>query len=488
MMPAELQADPTGARADRWTFTGLLLLVIWLPWPWGSHSTAAVAGVGLVTSLLLGAWLQLWASRRARMPEFAVQARLCIAAWILWLSWVALQLLPLSPALLQRIAPGSADYWNGLAAAAPEAALWTVSIAPGATVSSLLTSFTYFGMFLLTLFTVNSGKRVRLLLLTLVGTGLAQALYGIEMTLSGMEYGFLEGKTANRGFVTGTFVNKNHFAAYMELTLSAGIGVVLADLRGWHSRDWRGVLRETVDLMLSTKFRVRVFLAVMVIALVLTRSRMGNAGFFACLGLTGTLYVLLRHRRWLLQSLVLFLSLLLIDLWIVSDWFGLEKVVERIQQTELRTEERPLVWQDLVPAIKKYELTGAGLGSFTVAYTPYRSEQISLHYDHAHNDYAEFLIEAGWPGCALLAALAGLAMSHALRVMIRRRNRISAGAAFATVLGMAALGLHASVDFVLQIPAIAATLVVLMASGLGLSAKAGEAPAATRPETAPALD
>lgn len=487
-MSSEPEVQPAPTSPDRWIFIGLLLVVAWLPWPWGSHSAAAGELLGLLTSLLLGAWLLLWHLRRLHAPALPMRARACIAIWILWLGWIALQLLPLPAALLQKIAPGSAEYWAALATVAPDAALWTASIAPGETVSALLLSLTYFALFLLALLTVSSSRRMRILLLTLVGAGLAQALYGIEMTLSGVEYGFLAAKTANIGFVTGTFVNKNHFAAYMELALSAGIGVMLADLRGWQSRDWRGVLRETVDLMLSTKFRVRVFLVVMVIALVLTRSRMGNAGFFACLGLGGTLYALLRHRRWFLQSLILFLSLLLIDLWIVSDWFGLEKVVERIEQTEIRTEERPLVWRDLVPVVEKHGPTGSGLGSFSVAYAPYRSEQIPLHYDHAHNEYAEFLIEAGWPGCALLAALAVIAMAHALRVMIRRRDRIGAGAAFAVALALAAMAVHASVDFVLQIPAIAATLLVVMGSSLRLSEKAGGAAPAPHPKPAPALD
>ena len=48
-----------------------------------------------------------------------------------------------------------------------------------------------------------------------------------------------------------------------------------------------------LKLMLSSKIRLRVYLAVMVIALVLTRSRMGNIAFFTSLALAGGVAVLL---------------------------------------------------------------------------------------------------------------------------------------------------------------------------------------------------
>ncbi len=84
------------------------------------------------------------------------------------------------------------------------------------------------------------------------------------MTLSGVEYGFFMEKEHYRGVATGTFVNRNHLAGYLEMALALGIGLLMADLGGKKALNWRQRLRGFAESLLSSKIRLRVFLAVMV--------------------------------------------------------------------------------------------------------------------------------------------------------------------------------------------------------------------------------
>jgi putative inorganic carbon (hco3(-)) transporter len=419
-------------------FLALLAIVLWLPVPHGSNVPWAVALLGILTYGALLLWALLLAVGLLRVPAALWANRWVLLIWLAWLGWVGTQLTPISAGT-------------------------SLSIAPETTYVHWLESLTYFGLYLLVLLTAQTRRRLRVLGMTLVIAGLGQALYGSLMTLSGLEYGFLEKKTAYLGNATGTFVNRNHLAGYLEICAAMGVGLVVADLRSGSARSWRLWLRDLTELAFSRKFLVRAFLVIMVIALVLTRSRMGNVAFFVSLMLCGSLYVLLRERRHFLKALAVFASFLVIDLVVVNQWFGLEKVVERIEQTDAAYEGRAHILPELLQGIEQYWQTGAGLGTFALAILPYRSVLPKEHWDHAHNDYAQFLIEVGLPGALLLAALVLVTALHALRVISTRRNRLRTGIAMAGLMAMTALAIHSAVDFNLQIPANAASLVIVMA-------------------------
>jgi O-antigen ligase len=429
----------------------VLLLLAWLPLPWGSKPAAAIALFGFVAATLVVA--RLWLARhRAPLPSLPLSAQLALALWLAWLGWCAL---------------------HGTA----------LSILPGASFEQLLLGANYLALFWLVLVSVRRDRdRQRVLLTVLVFSGLAQALYGTIMTLSGIEYGFFEPKAVGRGWATGTFVNRNHLAGYLELTLAAGIALILADLRGGDGLTWRQRLVGLIDLALSPRMRTRVMIVAMVVALVLTRSRMGNVAFFAALAICANVYIFLRHPKYFLKSLLFFASLVVVDLLVVSEQYGLQKVAQRIEQTDLETEQRTVVFRELVPVIQQYWRVGSGPGTFAAAYAPHRSEDVRYYYDHAHNDYAEFLIETGIVGLGLLGALVTLTLAHAVVVMRRRRDPMAGALAFAAAMGLVSLGIHGLADFNLRIPAVAATLVSLMALTLSCSSRSQQRPKPAEPE------
>lgn len=81
--------------------------------------------------------------------------------------------------------------------------------------------------------------------------------------------------------------------------------------------------------------------------------------------------------------------------------------------------------------------------------------------DHTHNDYLEFAVEYGIVGAALLAWLLVLCIRKCTKALEDRDRPGRFGIAFATLMAIVAMMIHASVDFSLQIPANAAWFVVL---------------------------
>jgi putative inorganic carbon (HCO3(-)) transporter len=146
-------------------------------------------------------------------------------------------------------------------------------------------------------------------------------------------------------------------------------------------------------------------------------------------------------------------------------------VVQRIEQTDVRGEGRAQLLVDIPPLLERYHLTGTGIGTFEQAYAQVRSAAMRQYFDHAHNDYVEFAVEVGIPGLILLALLVGVHALHAIMVIIRRKRRLPAGVAFAALMALLAQGIHATVEFNLQIPANAATLIVLMAASASCSSQ-----------------
>ena len=317
--------------------------------------------------------------------------------------------------------------------------------------------------FALTLLLLNTRDRVKTAIWTVVLAAGFQALYGSLMVMSGLEYGFFSKKWAYLQKATGTFVNRNHLAGYLEMSLALGIGFLLASSTRY-SGNLQQRLRQFIEMLLSPKVIMRLTLAIMVIGLVMTRSRMGNTAFFASLMITGGLALLLMRNK-SKSTTILLTSLLLIDVAIVGTFFGVEKVADRLQNSSIEKESRDEVSRDAFNMWLENPILGTGAGSFKYTYPSHKSEDVTSTslYDYAHNDYLEFLAEFGILVYLALVAAVLISLYWAIQAMRLRRNSLQQGMGFAATMGIIAILIHSSVDFNLQIPANAFMFVFLLA-------------------------
>lgn len=420
---------------DRTLVALTVIILVTVPLPVGSNRDWAIGlftlFVGMVSMLwAIGQWRGVLKQSRALVPALPMFAMLLLSQ-----IWVAVQL------------------FAGL------------TMDTGATAQALILGLGYTLLFLVIVSTFNTRKRVTLLLGTLVVSGTLQAFYGSFMVLSGME-GVLGLSSRD---ATGTFINRNSMAGYLELTLAAGIGLLLA-LRDNRAFSWV----QLIELLMGAKARLRLALVIMVIALVMTHSRGGNTAFFASLICVGGFFIL-RNKQNRLRNVLILVSLIVIDALVISQYFGLERLKDRIMNTRLTdtvvngeivqhaNEIRGDVFLYALPLAKESPLIGQGAGSFEVVFPKYSGEDIRGHFDLAHNDYIQFAIEYGALGGIPLVLFVLMALYWAFKALWQQRSLYRGGVGFGAAMGIIALLIHAMSDFNLQIPANAATFVVMCA-------------------------
>ena len=452
-------------RLEKVLFWALLGLLVWAPIPLGSNRGWAWALLEIAAFALLGIWLVLWALGSARIAE---PLRRAWPAFLLLAIWTALQLLqivPMPPSWVAFLSPEAARVQSMTEAIGITRESMTLSIEPHASKMAVLKTLAYISVFFLVLALVNRCSRVMTLARVLVYSAVIHAIYAVLMHLSNVRQEFF-GTLINHGEqASGTYVNRNNFAGYLEMMLPLGIGLLIAGLSDRRAESWRRFFSRVIEWILSPKMILRLSLCILVIALTTTHSRMGNTGFFASLVIAGILGIVL-SRRATRNTVILLASLVAIDLFIVGSWFGVEKLAVRIEQTTMQdVQEREDPAKHTLALIEDYPVFGAGAGTFYVTFSRYRPEKVTLFYDLAHNDYAQFAAEDGLVGLGVLGLLVTLTLGVALMAQWKRRDPLMRGMSFACIMGVTAILIHSWVDFNLQIPANAVLFMVLLALG-----------------------
>lgn len=420
-----------------WANTALfyyfLAVLVWAPLPLASNrewSTVLLACL-LLCALLVSAVLMLLGHLRVTIA--LRRAWPALAALIATQAWVGAQL------------------------------AFGISVAPDSTRLALLLGTALVAAFVLVTLLVDSRPRIVRIAQVMVGCGVFQAFFASAMMMSDLDKVPLLDKVFERGGASGTYINRNHLAGFLEMNLAIGIGMLVAQLHRHPADSWREFMRRTIDTLLSPKFRLRLYLAIMVVALVLTRSRMGNVAFFSSLLVCGLAGMVLQ-RRVTRNAMLFFVSLLLIDVYIVGSWFGVDQVVERLQGTTLASETRDEVALDSIALWRDHFWMGTGADSFFEAYVygGYMNAN-SLYYRHPENDYLEIGSGFGFIGFALLGTAVLTSLWQALLAQRRSKSSIRQGLGFASTMGITSILVHSFADFNLHIPANSLWFIVLMA-------------------------
>lgn len=453
---------------DTWVFWGLLALVVWAPLPIGSNRLWAGGILVFLASVLLLGTALAW----CRDGQLAWQ-RLVLFKWpvgllgaMVVLAWLQTAALP--AAWVAAISP------NAAAVQAP--ATWmTLSLDVYQSRYMAALSFAYFAVFLVVVLTVRQAERLDKLAQVLVWSGVFQTVLGAILFSMKAEYRIFFTDVAHTRMI-GTFVYHNSLAGYLCMCLSIGVGLMLARLSGNAppAMTWKARMVNALNFILSNKMRLRLLLIVMVIGLVLTRSRMGNSAFFAALLIVGLVAIVLA-RKTAPKTVMLIASLIVIDVLVIGTWVGLEKVVERVQDTEVMIadggrsesiEARSWAARTALSVVADYPLVGTGGGSFYNMFLSYRTGEFANGFwDHAHNDFVEIATDFGLLGLGFLGLLVALSLWTVIKVMARRKSALPWGIAFGVAMSVVALLVHSSVDFNLQIPANALTMVMILAMG-----------------------
>lgn len=216
---------------------------------------------------------------------------------------------------------------------------------------SALKSLHYWQIGLLAVVLINTPRKLTLLAVCMIASGLFQAFYASVITLLDLSISPVwQYPLSDRA--SGSFVYQNHLANFLMMSLCLGFGLLVAQLKENSNQSFSRQVKEMLVTLLSGKALLRLALIIMVIALVLTRSRMGNTAFFTALTV-GSVLLLLFYQNKPKSLYVLIISLFAIDAVVISQWFGLEKLKQRLVETSLTHETRDEVVLDTWQAVQQ---------------------------------------------------------------------------------------------------------------------------------------
>jgi O-antigen ligase len=469
-------ADSTrDARAKTPQHTGLfafvLLILIWAPIPIGSNRVWSMALVQSGMLMLLGFWLVAYAWRPFEMPDAVHRARFQIALLIVWALYPLLQLAPLPSQIVEMMGNSSyGAYARAMDGVPPSVAFLSVDRA--ATLNGFLWQCSLVAAYFCVLALATSRKRLIVLLTVMFLVGFADALYGLLIYFGGDVLKLWNPGYAD-GVVSGTYVNQNHFAGLMELTIPIGLGLFLYFQGGRHWRPRTAkLIRPLISLLAGQSGIVLFCVLIMAAALILTTSR-GGVGSLAIGIVVAALFAVISKGK---RAGELGLGAVAIALTVIAlIWIGPGKMSEKLQNSGL-TSQRGDLREVSYQIIGDNPLFGTGIGTYRWVFPGYKDERFGGNfYEHAHNDFLELLGEQGFVGATLLVLPVLLILFRIVRAYGETRDPLARGALFAAISGTVAILVHGLVDFNLHIPANALYFVALL--GLGsVACKLGPEP------------
>jgi O-antigen ligase len=267
-----------------------------------------------------------------------------------------------------------------------------------------------------------------------MGFGFLVSVFSIlqHLTSNGKLYWIRE--VSSGGLPFGPFVNRNHFAGFVELVLPLSL-VPLA----------LGKVRRERRLV------VGLFAVVSIGALFLSASRGGIVSFGVEVGVLA-LVILLRRavgKHLLAAGAILVAALLLVT------WLGIGQILQRfstVQSLEVTSGKRASMRRGTWRIFLDHPIVGTGLGTLQIVYPPYETLYDGKIVNHTHNDYLEALAETGLIGGLCCAWFLGVLLLEASKRSLQLNNSFAGALQLSGLVACSGLLMHSLVDFNLHIP------------------------------------
>ncbi len=444
-------------------FVGLLAGLSWAPFwlggfrpiPWGINSI-------LFPGLVIAYEISLLVRGKAHpygLRQLAIPAGLFLAVVV----WIVLQMSSYAPVSLVH------PVWTMASEVLGRPLDGAISVNPSQTALELTRLLTAACVAWLSIQLCRHPLRAYVLLRWVAATVAAYALYGI--VLVAVYRGGIPFFDAPPSFVSvrSTFGNRNSFATYAGMGLVVCVALLLRMYR--HEVPDAAGLRSyrLTRLIEATGSRGWLLLGMAFVIFVALLGSVSRGGILSTAVGVATLLIFTftrkRKRRGEQFEALVFVLLAAAACFVV---FG-DLVAGRLATTGVVDTGRLAVYRIIVRAILDSPIIGFGYGTFADVFPLYRDQSIATYgvWDIAHNTYLEVWLGLGLIfGSMLIGALCYLAYQCINGAIKRRRDATPAmvGAACALLVGV-----HALVDFSVQIEAVTLTFMALLGAGVAES-------------------
>lgn len=385
--------------------------------------------------------------------------------FLLLIILVLFQMLPLPEVLLKAISPsGLATYRDFVNA--PVGMYHPISLSPDATRQELFRVLSYSAVFFVIISHYRTKDQVYSLVRTILLMGGFLVIFAVvqKATWNGRIFWMYPiDETLSIGYIWGPYINRNHFAGYMEMAIPLGMGLLL-------------YLAPRVSSLPDTPFGAKLarFMAgetIMPYSLVFVLVLMMAAALFGTFSRGGILafvcsslfFARITYQRRSLKRKTELLTLLactIVIFVVIAAW---DRIEDRFSDLEEDHVSRLGVWKDSLGIVHDYPLIGTGLGTFEKAFMRYHTGKPRSLFDHAHNDYIEIITDMGIAGFALCSWLAILFFHHIFRRWRSKQSMFGKCIGAGGLTSCVAIAVHSFTDFNLHIPANALLFAVISA-------------------------
>lgn len=447
-------------RLERIVFYGLLVTVVLTAIPYGTVEpwweaafvcvVFAFMAVRIVHALITG---------EAQIKGYGLLLPLlCLCAFSI------LQTLPLVP----RELSSSVAAWSTISADPHETRKFVFKLLSLIIAGELLLRFT------------SSRSRFTLLVHIVIGVGVASALFGLVRQFTQGESSFiLTGLTAGAGY--GQFINANHFAFLMEMTLGLLAGLITGGGIDQRRRPayWAMALLVWMALVF-TNSRGGVISMLSLVLFIAFVTANNNVGRIFNHQRRKRLGKLVPYAGRLLSSVAV-AALLGLVVTVAVVWVGGDAIVRRMEtvsrEVSVDTTDRIRrieIWKATWQLAKDHPFVGVGFGGYWTVIPEYFRATGEWSLQQAHNDYLEILASGGLIGAVLVAWFLGSVVYSASKSR-GSNDSFYRASRLGTIAGLFAVAVHSFVDFGLHITINGLVFVILIVivttSGSGESNK-----------------
>lgn len=383
-----------------------------------------------------------------------------------------LQLIPLPRNIVQTFSPNTLAIKNELLGDLPDCdtllGSMTLSFYPNATKHDIRLVFAVVTVFFVVLNVYRRPDQIKRLLaaVTIIGgsialLALAQDLFGN----GGIYWTVATGKDA--GPYSATFINHSHYGQFMNLSIGAALGLLLAKL----SEACAGRTMTPTALTKCINSHSPQLIWFLILAIVLgaatvfvSLTRGGMLSMFAAAAVTAVVLGLRKSSResgWivLLAGFAAFMCVV---------YVGFDAVYDRLASLRQLHQAEGGRWQllkDVAVVCGRFPLLGAGLGTHEVVFPMFDRSAMPMLATYAENEYAQITEETGLLGLGTLIVF-GIMVWTVYIHNVRKQTPICS-AAYGLGFGLMAILIHSLSDFGQHLPAnslLSATFCALLLS------------------------
>lgn len=413
---------------EKIVYVMLLALLVLTPLPYGSVETWSIAlwEVGVFATVIV------WALLTVTEGKLKIHFNPLV--------WPMLALLVLAIVQVLPIATGERQ---------------TISFSPFVTYQFAVKLFASICFFLLFATFINNDQRRMTAVKVIIAVCVAIAIVGIGQAYIGR-------LLWQRG-TFGPFVNRNHFAGFLEMGVALAGGLLIGRVvkQIWLAVYGSCVLAMCAGIGLSASRGGVLALAAELAFLVL----IAIPTFFHSHseGKTRRAGILIRAAAVLLIGAGAIAGAMLL--------VGSEGLVANFSQIQAETGgelpaserfSRRDIWQATTELIKDHPVTGVGLGAFQFAYTRYDQSSGIQRVEQSHNDYLQIVADGGFIGGAIALVFILLLFVRGFSTL-QTHNRQKRAVAMGALAGCFAIAVHSFVEFNLQITSNAQLFLALAA-------------------------